>query len=104
MHRLTAASIGLLLALSSAPSALAQLQPPLPSPNATALLALDSTRVYVGTQSGIAVLTGGFEIEYGWGGLLIDEATWQVKRLSVPSFWGHKHSTELPPPSTITPI
>ncbi len=32
----------------------------LPSPNATALLALDSTRVYVGTQSGIAALTAGF--------------------------------------------
>ena len=30
-----------------------------PSPNATAILALDSTRVYVGTVSGIAVLTGG---------------------------------------------
>ena len=47
---------------------------------------------------------GGFEIEYGWGGLLIDDATWQVKRLSVPSFWGHQPSPELPPPSTITPI
>jgi ligand-binding sensor domain-containing protein len=30
-----------------------------PSPNTTAILALDSTRVYVGTQSGVAVLTGG---------------------------------------------
>jgi extradiol dioxygenase len=47
---------------------------------------------------------GGFEIEYGWGGLLIDDATWQVKRLSAPSFWGHRHSPDLPPPSTISPV
>jgi len=47
---------------------------------------------------------GGFEIEYGWGGLLIDDAIWQVKRLPLPSFWGHRHSAELPPPSTISPV
>jgi extradiol dioxygenase len=47
---------------------------------------------------------GGFEIEYGWGGLLIDDATWQVKRLALPSFWGHNRSHDLPPPSTIQPV
>jgi hypothetical protein len=47
MHRLTAASIGFLLALSSAPSALAQLQPPLPSPNATVAQTIGMTKVEV---------------------------------------------------------
>ena len=47
---------------------------------------------------------GGFEIEYGWGGLLIDDASWQVKRLPLPSFWGHDRSQDLPPPSTVYPV
>jgi extradiol dioxygenase len=46
---------------------------------------------------------GGFEIEYGWGGLLIDDAVWQVTRLPLPSYWGHTPGN-LPPPSTIHPI
>jgi 2,3-dihydroxybiphenyl 1,2-dioxygenase len=32
----------------------------------------------------------GFNIEYGWGGLLIDEATWQVQHLDKLSSWGHR--------------
>jgi extradiol dioxygenase len=46
---------------------------------------------------------GGFEIEYGWGGLLVDDATWRVQRLPLPSFWGHKHMSE-DPVTTIEPI
>ncbi|WP_233862267.1 VOC family protein [Paraburkholderia adhaesiva] len=32
----------------------------------------------------------GFNVEFGWGGLVIDEATWQVQRLDRLSTWGHR--------------
>ncbi|ADG07541.1 VOC family protein [Kyrpidia tusciae] len=32
----------------------------------------------------------GFEIEYGWGGIVIDDANWEVKSYSQLSSWGHK--------------
>ena len=33
---------------------------------------------------------GGFLVEYGWGGRLIEPATWQPARMnSGPSLWGH---------------
>jgi catechol-2,3-dioxygenase len=32
----------------------------------------------------------GFQVEYGWGGLSIDDDTWEVKELERgPSIWGH---------------
>lgn len=31
----------------------------------------------------------GFSVEYGWGGLLVDDATWQVKTLDRLHSWGH---------------
>jgi extradiol dioxygenase len=46
---------------------------------------------------------GGFEIEYGWGGRLIDDASWQVVRLPLPSFWGH-HLVNRNPPTTVHAI
>lgn len=35
------------------------------------------------------VTPSGFEVEYGWGGRLIDDATWQVQRHDRGSIWGH---------------
>ncbi|QKG20548.1 VOC family protein [Actinomadura verrucosospora] len=32
----------------------------------------------------------GFSVEYGWGGLLIDDATWQVRTLDRLHSWGHR--------------
>lgn len=32
----------------------------------------------------------GFNIEYGWGGLVIDDATWEVQHLEKLSTWGHR--------------
>lgn len=32
----------------------------------------------------------GFNIEYGWGGLVIDDDTWQVQHLNQLSTWGHR--------------
>ena len=32
----------------------------------------------------------GFQIEYGTGGVLIDDATWRPSRYDAPMFWGHE--------------
>lgn len=32
----------------------------------------------------------GFDVEFGCGGLLIDEASWSVVEITKPSFWGHR--------------
>ena len=32
----------------------------------------------------------GFDVEFGCGGLLVDEATWTVTQITKPSFWGHR--------------
>jgi 2,3-dihydroxybiphenyl 1,2-dioxygenase len=32
----------------------------------------------------------GFSVEYGWGGLLIDDETWQVRTLDRLHSWGHR--------------
>ncbi|MEU6160611.1 VOC family protein [Streptomyces sp. NPDC047130] len=34
----------------------------------------------------------GFSVEYGWGGLVIDEATWEVRTLDRLHSWGHRPS------------
>src|SRR2546426_2073592 len=31
----------------------------------------------------------GFEVEYGWGGCLVDDASWEPCELSAVSSWGH---------------
>jgi 2,3-dihydroxybiphenyl 1,2-dioxygenase len=41
------------------------------------------TSFYVTTPSG-------FQIEYGWNGLLIDDTDWTVGHHMAPSTWGHK--------------
>ncbi|MEU5864525.1 VOC family protein [Nonomuraea sp. NPDC047529] len=32
----------------------------------------------------------GFSVEYGWGGLIIDDETWEVKTLDKLHSWGHR--------------
>ncbi len=32
----------------------------------------------------------GFEVEYGWGGRVVDDATWQVQLHTRGSIWGHR--------------
>ncbi|MFF7441884.1 VOC family protein [Streptomyces sp. NPDC008122] len=32
----------------------------------------------------------GFSVEYGWGGLIIDDETWEVKTLDRLHSWGHR--------------
>lgn len=38
----------------------------------------------------------GFGLEFGWGGIVIDDSTWEIKRYSQLSDWGHKPPA--PPP------
>ena len=40
----------------------------------------------------------GFAIEYGWGGLEVDDATWHVRRFQKTSNWGHISSRQAAPP------
>lgn len=51
------------------------------------------TSFYVRTPSG-------FSLEFGWGGLVIDDATWTVKSFVGNSDWGHIKS---PPPKEMQP-
>jgi 2,3-dihydroxybiphenyl 1,2-dioxygenase len=47
------------------------------------------------------VLTpSGFEIEYGWGGRLIDDDNWQVVKHLYGDIWGHKSMRQGPPAMT----
>jgi 3,4-dihydroxy-9,10-secoandrosta-1,3,5(10)-triene-9,17-dione 4,5-dioxygenase len=32
----------------------------------------------------------GFDVEFGCGGLRVDEATWSVTEITKPSSWGHR--------------
>ena len=32
----------------------------------------------------------GFDVEFGYDGLLVDEARWSVTQITKPSFWGHR--------------
>jgi hypothetical protein len=42
------------------------------------------TSFYVTTPSG-------FQIEYGSGGVVIDDDTWQIAHYDAVSAWGHKY-------------
>jgi len=36
----------------------------------------------------------GFEVEFGFGALEVDDATWRVTRHDKPSSWGHKRPAQ----------
>ena len=36
-----------------------------------------------------------FDFEFGWGGLLIDDATWAVQEITKTSHWGHRRPPRL---------
>jgi len=55
------------------------------------------TSFYVRTPSG-------FEIEYGTGGLVVDDDTWQVGLHHAQSIWGHKPPPEPMFPGILRPI
>jgi len=41
----------------------------------------------------------GFEVEYGYGARMIDDATWKVQRHEAGSIWGHRGPTPPPKPA-----
>ena len=41
-----------------------------------------------------SISPSGFEVEFGFGGLLIDDATWTVSQITKPSLWGHQRSAK----------
>jgi len=45
----------------------------------------------------------GFEVEYGWGARIVDDATWQVQKHEAPSIWGHRGSLA-PSPRKPAPV
>ena len=51
-------------------------------PDRTWAARYDSSGSYARTPSG-------FEVEYGWGGCLVDDASWEPCELSAVSSWGH---------------
>jgi 2,3-dihydroxybiphenyl 1,2-dioxygenase len=55
------------------------------------------TSFYVRTPSG-------FEIEYGTGGLVVDDDTWEVQVLEGQSIWGHKPPAEPMFPGILSPF
>jgi len=46
----------------------------------------------------------GFEIEYGWGGLLVDDDEWVVRSYDSGSVWGHKRPDDAPMPGMLKPF
>jgi extradiol dioxygenase len=40
------------------------------------------------------ITPSGFEVEYGWGGRVVDDAVWQVQRHDRGTLWGHKVQVE----------
>ncbi|GAA5120056.1 VOC family protein [Haloechinothrix salitolerans] len=39
----------------------------------------------------------GFDIEYGWGAITVDDEVWTVAQYDRPSVWGHRMVAETPP-------
>lgn len=50
------------------------------------------TSFYITTPSG-------FEVEYGWHGLLVDDSTWTTGVIDRPSIWGHRQLDMQHPPT-----
>jgi extradiol dioxygenase len=46
----------------------------------------------------------GFEIEYGWGGLLVNDDDWVVRSYDSGSVWGHKRPDDAPMPGMLRPF
>src|ERR1700681_4270833 len=78
MRRHTAASMGLLLALSTAPAALAQLQPPLPSPNATVAQTIGMTKIEIAYSRPHVKGPTRKEERVIWGALVPYDQVWRT--------------------------
>jgi 3,4-dihydroxy-9,10-secoandrosta-1,3,5(10)-triene-9,17-dione 4,5-dioxygenase len=43
-----------------------------------------------------AATPGRFDVEFGWGGIHIDDATWTSQEITKTSFWGHRRPPKPP--------
>ena len=43
----------------------------------------------------------GFEVEYGWGGRVVDDNTWRVQHHTRGSIWGHRPLVVAPGPEAV---
>jgi 3,4-dihydroxy-9,10-secoandrosta-1,3,5(10)-triene-9,17-dione 4,5-dioxygenase len=48
-----------------------------------------------GVVSFYMVGPSGFQVEYGWGGIHVDDASWRIRHMTSASEWGH-HVMEVP--------
>lgn len=57
------------------------------------------TSIYISTPSS-------FQIEYGYGGLTVDDRSWTARTYTYPSIWGHERSAAYMerPPGIIRPV
>jgi extradiol dioxygenase len=39
----------------------------------------------------------GFDVEYGWGAITVDDDNWVVTKMTAPSIWGHRPVESTPP-------
>ena len=78
MRRRTAASLAVLLALACAPVALAQLQPPLPSPNATVAQTIGMTKVEIAYSRPHVKGPTRKEERVIWGALVPYDQVWRT--------------------------
>jgi hypothetical protein len=86
MHRRTAASLSILLALAWAPAAVAQLQPPLPSPNATVAQTIGMTKVEVVYSRPHVKGPTRKEERVIWGALVPYDQVWRTGANNVTKF------------------
>ncbi|HEX5365373.1 MAG TPA: VOC family protein [Acidimicrobiales bacterium] len=46
----------------------------------------------------------GFDLEYGWGALAVDDESWVMTHLTAPSIWGHRPVETTPPGDCLEPV
>jgi hypothetical protein len=44
------------------------------------------------------VTPSGFNLEFGYGGRSVDDATWQIAHYDAASIWGHRRAAVAAPP------
>lgn len=55
------------------------------------------TSIYIGSPSGL-------QIEYGHGGLTVDDLSWVARTYEQPSYWGHKRVAGARRPGIVRPV
>ena len=75
-------------------------QPVTPPPSTSAADLSLAARLYKGDER----TPSGFDVEYGWGGALVEPSTWIAGSYDAPSVWGHRPSETPLPPGILRPF